>query len=189
MTIIEKRIFQLMKEAVEEMEKYGSCQSAYYMLKYILSQINDHIQSFPDYDIPLDNLILLSFNETLEEKKYKFFVKTFLVYDYLSTKYTVQDPIFIFRWGKLYFIYSPRIDAHLSLLEKNSFLTCHKFQLKLTRRGKEERENIIQNLSDYDLNKINELDKQIEEFKLQDLKIFMKKYLFEKGNNYSTIME
>lgn len=174
-------MFQLINEAIEEIEKYGSCESAYYILKYLANSQDNLCEEEVDYDITIDNLIFLSMNGKRTEKKYKLYVNAFFIYDMLSSSLAVQNPLFTFRWGKLYFIYSPRIESHLKALVKNKFLYLTRSQVRLTQRGEEEMEGVKALLSKDYLRKINEKLKEIDRMKLKDLKIYIKNYLFTKS--------
>ncbi|MEJ2781455.1 hypothetical protein WIW89_11350 [Stygiolobus sp. CP850M] len=176
------RMFQLINEAIEEIEKFGSCESAYYILKY-LANSRDNLceEEEVDYDITIDNLIFLAMNGKRTEKKYKLYVNAFFVYDMVSSSLAVQNPLFTFRWGKLYFIYSSRIKSHLNALVKNKFLYLTRSQVRLTQRGEEEMEGVKTLLSKDYLRKINEKLKEIDKMKLKDLKIYTKNYLFTKS--------
>ncbi|MBB5254251.1 hypothetical protein [Sulfurisphaera ohwakuensis] len=172
-----QKILQLINEAIEEIEKYGSCESAYYLLKYIASHGEKFIEEKSvNYDFTLDNIILMSVLQ--ETHKYKLFVSSFFIYDYLSKKFRVQEPLFIFRWGKTYFIYSYRINARLESLIKNQFIFSRKGILKLTKKGENERENIFSSLPSTDRKKIEEIIDNIDKMKLKELRIYTKKYLF-----------
>ena len=177
-----KRVFQLISEALEEIEKYGSCESAYYILKYIVGKEELCQQEEIKYDLTIDQLIYLSFNET----KYRLFINAFFVYDMLSARRKIQDPMFTFRWGKLYFIYSPRIESHLVTLAKNGFLRMSRSRVKLTERGKEERENVRSLLTREEIKRIDEKLREIEKMKLTDLRVHVKNYLFDSFLNQHT---
>ena len=173
-----KRIMQLINEAIEEIERYGSCESAYQLLKYISSAGEKLIKEEEvKYDFTLDQLVLLSMSKKI--KKYKLFVSSFFVYDYLSKKYKVQDPLFIFRWGKLYFIYSPRIVGRVSLLVEKGFLQIERRgEIKLTNLGEEESENLFLMLNQRDRDEIEKIKEKVQQLTLTELKIYTKKYLF-----------
>ena len=173
-----KRIIQLIDEAIEEIEHYGSCESAYQLLKYISSTGEKLIKEGEvKYDFTLDNLVLLSMSKKI--KKYKLFVSSFFVYDYLSKKYKVQDPLFVFRWGKLYFIYSPRINGRVSLLAEKGFLKIERRgEIKLTSLGEEESENLFSLLNQRDRDEIKKVKEKIQQLTLTELKTYTKKYLF-----------
>lgn len=174
-----QRILQLINEAIEEIEKYGSCESAYYLLKYISSHGEELVkENETKYDFTIDNLIFLSVQN--EIPKYKLFALSFFIYDYLSKKYKVQDPLFIFRWSKMYFIYSYRIEAHLLNLMKNQFLVTKRGKIKLTPKGESESENSYTLLSSQDKENIEKIREEIEKRKLTELRVFTKKYLFSK---------
>ncbi|BCU70201.1 hypothetical protein [Stygiolobus caldivivus] len=176
------RMLQLINEAIEEIEKYGSCESAYYILKYLSNSQEDLCKRGEvKYDLTIDHLIFLSMNGKTSQKKYKLYVNAFFTYDVLSPYKVIQDPMFTFRWGKLYFIYSPRIDSHLSSLIKSNFMRVTRSQIKLTERGEEEMENIRASLTKEELRKLSDKLKEIEEMKLTDLKIYTKNYLFAKA--------
>lgn len=172
-----QKIIQLINEAIEEIEKYSSCESAYYLLKYIASHGDKFLEEkATNYDFTVDNLIFLSLGE--ETHKYKLFVSSFFIYDYLSKKHAVQEPLFVFRWGKTYFIYSYRIESRLQSLVKNQFIQIKKGVIKLTKKGKEENENILSSLNVNDKKKIEEITETINKMKLKELRIYTKKYLF-----------
>ncbi|BFH74117.1 hypothetical protein SJAV_20610 [Sulfurisphaera javensis] len=172
-----QKILQLINEAIEEIEKYNSCESAYYLLKYIASHGEKFVEEkATNYDFTVDNLIFLSLKE--EMHKYKLFVISFFIYDYLSKKFQVQEPLFIFRWGKTYFIYSYRIESRLQMLAKNQFIQTKKGIVRLTKKGKEESENIYKFLNPIDRQKVEEIISNINNMKLKELRIYTKKYLF-----------
>jgi len=174
-----KRILQLVNEAIEEIERYGSCEGAYQLLKYISSTGEKFIKEEEvKYDFTLDQLILLSMSK--KTKKYKLLASSFFVYDYLSKKYKIQDPLFTFRWGKLYFIYSYRIVGRLSLLVEKGFLQIERRgEIKLTSLGEEESKNLFSMLNQKEKDEIKKVKEKVEQLTLTELRTYTKKYLFE----------
>lgn len=175
-----KRISQLVNEAIEEIEYYKSCEAAYQILKYIASYGEKFMkEEAVKYDISLDNLVFLSINK--HTKKYKLFVTAFFIYDYLSKKYVVQEPLFIFRWGKLYFIYSYRIDGRLRLLDEKKFLEVRRSEIRLTQIGEQESKNIISILNNKEKEEVEHIREKINSMKANELRVYTKKYLFHEG--------
>jgi hypothetical protein len=180
MSETENRVAQLLREAVDEIEKYRSCESAYFLLKYTLSGIDKIInEKGLKYDFTLDNLILLTLLFMGKNtRKYKFFVAMFLIYDELCKRYKLQEPLFMFRWTKTYFIYSYRVEAHLKMLIQNSYILAKRDGLGLTGVGEKEAHNLKLMLKKEEVDRISEIAKKIERMRLNELKIYIKKSLF-----------
>lgn len=175
---MESRAKQLLKESIDEVEKYGSFTSMYLILKKVYSDFEKLTKEERiDYNIKVDDLILISLHER-EMNKISLFVSSFLIYDYLSKNYIVQDGLFYFRWNKRIFIYSPRIESHIYYLIRLGYLQGIK-NFKLTNRGYEEAESILLSLSCEDRKNIRNIIIDIcLKTKLKELKEYVKKYLF-----------
>ncbi len=175
---MESRAKQLLEESIDEVEKYGSFTSMYMMVKKIYSDFEKlNKEEKIDYDIKIDDLILLSLHEK-EMNKISLFVSTFLIYDYLSKKYITQDGLFYFRWNKRIFIYSPRIESHVYYLMRLGYLQGIK-NFKLTSRGYEESESLLSSLDHEDRKIIRGIIIDVcLKTKLKELKEYVKKYLF-----------
>ncbi|AWR97851.1 hypothetical protein DFR86_10075 [Acidianus sulfidivorans JP7] len=143
------RVEQLLREAIDEAEKYGSLLSMYFLIKKIaLDYSSIYKKEEEPYDITVDDIILISLSHG-EVTKIPFFAISFLIYDYFSSsnKYHVQDCIFYFRWDKRIFVYSPRIEAHLYYLIRTGYVSGIKFY-KLTEKGKFEMDLKLKSFSE-----------------------------------------
>ncbi|MCY0849789.1 hypothetical protein [Sulfuracidifex metallicus] len=172
------RVRQLTREAIEEIEKYNSCQSAYYILK-TLEEGSESLCKEKElkYDYTIDNLITVSLYIYDEVTKARLFVTSFLIYDVLAKNYVLQNPLFYFRWNKRYFVYSPRIDSHLSYLSREGFVKARK-KFSLTEYGKKEGESLISTLNKETLSKIEEYVSTLKSMDtMKEIKIFLKKHL------------
>ncbi len=174
------RLKQLLNEAVEETEKYGSLFSTYLILKKcnteydILDRENDS-----NYSFYVDDIILISLSYK-ELNKTQFFVISFLICDYLSSRYITQDCLFYFRWDKRIFVYSPRMEAHLLYLIRTGYAEGYKY-FKLTEKGKNEAEAKKSLLSTMEKIKIDEMASCIlSKRKLSELKKYVRSYIFGK---------
>ncbi|BBG23547.1 hypothetical protein [Sulfuracidifex tepidarius] len=172
------RVRQLTDEAIEEIEKYNSCQSAYYILK-TLSEGAETLckEKEVKYDYTVDNLIIMSLYTYEDVTKARLFVTSFIIYDLLAKKYTIQNPLFYFRWNKRYFVYSPRIESHLSYLSREGFVKNRK-KYSLTEYGKKEGETSLATLNKETLSKIQESVSTLKRIEtMKQTKVFLKKYL------------
>lgn len=166
-----------LEEAVEEVEKYGSFSSMYLIVKKLRDEF-DRLskEEFREYDFKIDDLVLLSLKG--EMCKVKLLVSSFLVHDYLSRKYVVQDGLFYFRWSKRIFVYSPRVESHLLYLVRLGYLEGGK-KFKLSKKGKTEADSIMSILGREEVKDITSLvENVIRAKKLKDLKRYVKEYLF-----------
>ncbi len=175
---MESRVKQLLEESIDEVEKYGSFSSMYLILKKVYSDFEKLTKEERiDYNIKVDDIILISLHER-EMNKISLFVSSFLIYDYLSKRYIVQDGLFYFRWNKRIFIYSPRIESHLFYLMRLGYLQGIK-NFKLTSRGYEEAESIFLSLNCEDRKAIKNIIIDIcLKTRPRELKEYVKKYLF-----------
>lgn len=132
------RAQQILREAIDEAEKYGSLLSMYFLVRKLsLDYESVAKQEEKKYDLTVDDIVLLSLSQG-EVSKIPFFSISFLVFDYLSSNnYSVQDCLFYFRWDKRIFVYSPRVDSHLHYLIRTGYINGAKYY-KLTEKGKSE---------------------------------------------------
>ncbi|ARM76637.1 hypothetical protein [Acidianus manzaensis] len=175
------RVEQLLKEAIDEAEKYGSMLSMYFLVKKVVFDYSSiYRQEEEKYDVTVDDIILLSLSQK-EVTKIPFFSISFLIYDYLSShKYKVQDCIFYFRWDKRIFIYSPRVEAHLYYLIRTGYASGIKYY-KLTEKGKFEANLKFSSFSEKEKKDISFIIEEIiNKRKNSDIKKYIRKQLFGK---------
>ncbi|MFP3217309.1 MAG: hypothetical protein RXQ99_01715 [Acidianus sp.] len=174
------RLKQLLGEAVEEAEKYGSLLSTYLILKKCNAEYDTLVKEKEvNYSFSVDDIILTSLSYK-ELSKIQFFVMSFLVCDYLSSRYITQDCLFYFRWDKRIFIYSPRMEAHLFYLIRSGYAEGYKY-FKLTEKGRVEAEAKKSLLSNVEKIKIDEISSCVlSKNKLSELKRYVRSYIFGK---------
>ncbi len=177
------RVRQLTDEAIEEIEKYNSCHSAYYILKTLSEGVDNFCKEDElKYDYTVDNLVILSIYLNDDVSKARMFVTSFMVYDILSKKYVIQNPLFYFRWNKRYFIYSPRVESHLSYLAREGFVRSRK-RYSLTEYGKKEGEALLTSLDRGVLSKVERMVSELKSMEtMKQTRIFVKKYLMDYKN-------
>ncbi|WP_236752071.1 hypothetical protein [Acidianus sp. HS-5] len=171
---------QLLSEAVEETEKYGSLFSTYLILKKCNAEYDSLVkETEANYSFSVDDIILISLSYK-ELNKTQFFVISFLICDYLSSRYITQDCLFYFRWDKRIFIYSPRTEAHLLYLIKTGYAEGYKY-FKLTEKGKVEAEAKKSLLSTMEKIKIDDMISCVlSKNRLSELKKYVRSYIFGK---------
>lgn len=174
------RLKQLLSEAVEEAEIYGSLLSTYLIIKKCYVEYDKLVREKEvNYSFNIDDIILISLSYK-ELNKIQFFVMSFLVCDYLSSRYITQDCLFYSRWSKRIFIYSPRIEAHLFYLIRKGYIEGYKY-FKLTEKGRVEAEAKKSLLSKSEIIKIDEISSQVlSKTKTSDLKKYVRSYIFGK---------
>ncbi|WP_338598221.1 hypothetical protein V6M85_06820 [Sulfolobus tengchongensis] len=172
------RLKQILKEALDEVEVYGSWISLYYILKSIENDI-EKLCKEPEvkYDITVDSLILFTiyrYNDKID--KTRLFALSFILYDYLSKNYKVQEPLFSIRWNRRYFIYSYRIESHLNTLLKKGLLIKRRTVYYLSELGKNEAENL--SIREKDMVKVNEIVNNFKALRrVKEIRIYIRKYL------------
>ncbi|QGA53159.1 hypothetical protein GFS03_00350 [Sulfolobus sp. E5-1-F] len=173
------RLQQLLKEALDEIEVYGSWTSLYYILKLLVESEAEKLCREQEiiYHMTVDSLTLFTiykYGEGID--KTRLFVLSFLLYDYLSRHYNLQNPIFSIKWNKRYFIYSPRIDSRLHSLSKRGLLIKKNKLYYLTQLGISEAESI--SIGKKDSMKVDSIVASLKSLrKVKDIKIFIRKYL------------
>lgn len=164
----ENKAKQLLEEAIEELRK-GSIIASQKILEDLYENFDRYINQKPiNYNITLDNLILLTlgmyyyYNEEMIPKQ-KFYVTSFILYDVLSSKnLKVQNPYFSYKKTKMYFIFSERLENRIITLAYNGFLVVRERYIGLLEKGRMEGLNIIRSL---DQNTVGELVKIVKEIK------------------------
>ncbi|PVU77464.1 hypothetical protein DDW12_06810 [Sulfolobus islandicus] len=173
------RLQQLLKEALDEIEIYGSWTSLYYILKSVAESNVEKLCREQEviYHMTVDSLTLFTIYKYSEGvDKTRLFVLSFLLYDYLSRHYNVQNPIFSIKWNKRYFIYSPRIDSRLHSLSKRGLILKKDRLYYLSQLGISEAESI--NIGKKDSTKVDSIVANLKSLrKVKDIKIFVRKYL------------
>ncbi|MDT7861638.1 MAG: hypothetical protein RRA45_05450 [Saccharolobus sp.] len=173
------RLQQLIKEAIAEVENYDSWITLYYILKSIENNVEKLCkESEINYEVTVDSLILFTiYIHGGRIDKTRLFALSFILYDYMSKNYKVQDPIFYIRWNKRYFIYSPRIDSHLNALSKKG-LIIKKDLYYLSDLGRAEAESLFKYIKEKDRKEIASIIEIFKSFKrISEIKTYIRKYL------------
>lgn len=173
------RIQQILLEAINEAEKYGSLLSMYFLIKKLASDYNFlSREEEKKYDVTVDDIVLLALSRG-EVGKIPFFSISFLICDYLSSIYSVQDCVFYFRWNKRIFVYSPRVEAHLYYLIRTGYVIGMKF-FKLTEKGKHEADLKMSTFTEKEKKDIVCLIDAIKHKKrIKEIKDYVKEILFK----------
>lgn len=174
------RVQQLLTEALDEVEKYGSLLSMYILVKKLALDYSSIVrQEEIKYDITVDDIILLSLSQG-EVGKVPLFSISFLIYDYLSSFYSVQDCLFYFRWDKRIFVYSPRVESHLHYLIRTGYVNGIKY-FRLTEKGKSEVNSKIASLTEKERKDIINIVNTIRHKKRNsEIKKYIRERLFGK---------
>ncbi|AAK42863.1 hypothetical protein SULI_02845 [Saccharolobus solfataricus] len=177
------RLQQLLKEALDEIEIYGSWVSLYYILKLLAESNVEKLCKEQEvaYHMTVDSLTLFTiYKYGGGIDKTRLFVLSFLLYDYLSRYYNIQNPIFSIKWNKRYFVYSPRIDSRLHTLSKKSLILKKERLYYLNQLGRSEAESI--NIREKDNAKVDSIVTNLKSLKkVKDIRIFVRRHLL--GND------